>query len=46
MQLFYKTENYSCVNSVYFNINIKLIKSIIAFKILEINIMLITFYVV
>ena len=44
VQLFHKTEDYSCVNLMYFNADIRLIKSMIAFKISEMNIMLITFY--
>ena len=45
IQLFHKIKDYLHINSAYFNISIKLMKSIIAFKILKMNIMLITFYI-
>ena len=45
VQLFYKAEDYLYVNLIYFNVNIKLIKSMIIFKISKMNIMLITFYI-
>ena len=46
VQLFHETENYSHVNLMYFNVDMRLMKSMITFKILKMNIMLITFYVV
>ena len=44
VQLFYETENYSHVNLMYLNTDIRLMKNMIIFKISEINIMLIMFY--
>ena len=44
VQLFHKIKDYLHVNLMYFNIKMKLIKSMIAFKILKKNIMLIMFY--
>ena len=44
VQLFHEIKDYSCINLTYLNISMRLIKSMIAFKILEMNIMLIIFY--
>ena len=44
VQLFHKIKNYSCVNLMYLNTDMKLMKSMITFKILKMNIILITFY--
>ena len=44
VQLFHETEDYSCVNLMYLNISMRLMKSMIAFEISKMNIMLIMFY--
>ena len=44
VQLFHKIKDYSYVNLMYLNINMRLMKNMIVFKILKMNIMLIMFY--
>ena len=44
IQLFHEIKDYSCVNLIYLNVDMRLMKNIITFKISEMNIMLIMFY--